>query len=235
MTHNSGGGLGENARLAPVTPLFERSPSARHPAHRSQRASPEPVRLRALTLVDESATVDHADAAESISPEEQRAGAEAALLRKLRSKALSVSEARLILRGSGVDGSAAEEIIDDCIRRGYLDDRVLAELLVRAGIERRAQGRVALARSLAQRGLAREVIDEALAELPDDDAERALEYARTKARVMTRLDPDTALRRMVGQLARRGFGGSAAMSAAKQALREAATSPGSGVRFRESD
>ncbi|WP_411155947.1 regulatory protein RecX [Microbacterium sp. NIBRBAC000506063] len=106
---------------------------------------------------------------------------------------------------------------------------------MRAGVERRSQGRAALARSLAQRGLDRSVIDEALAELPDDDAERALEFARSKARSLARLDPDTALRRLVGQLARRGFGGGVAMNAAKQALREASSGGGSGVRFRESE
>lgn len=248
MAHVSGSGSGENARLAPVTPLFERSPSARHPAHRAQPIPPaEPVRLRALAPVEDvdAHDVDAEDRGgaepDTVAPqelrtaEELRAAAEDALLRKLRRKALSVSEARLILRGEDLDGAEAEDIIDDCIRRGYLDDRVLAELLVRAGVERRAQGRAALARSLAQRGLDREVIDEALAELPDDDAERALEYARTKARAMTRLDPDTAVRRLVGQLARRGFGGSVAMQAAKQALREASRPPVTGVRFRESD
>ena len=45
-----------------------------------------------------------------------------------------------------------------------------------------------------------------LAELPDDDAERALEFARSKAPGMSRLEPDTALRRLLGQLARRGYG-----------------------------
>lgn len=248
MAHVNGGGSGENARLAPVTPLFERSPSARHPAHRAQQGPPaEPVRLRALAPVG-ALGVGGAGAedggvaeAEAVAPEdlrsaeELRAAAEEMLLRKLRRKALSVSEARLILRGEELNGADAEDIIDDCLRRGYLDDRVLAELLVRAGVERRAQGRAALARSLAQRGLDREVIDEALAELPDDDAERALEYARTKARGMTRLDLDTAVRRLVGQLARRGFGGSVAMQAAKQALREASRPPATGVRFVESD
>ena len=176
---------------------------------------------------------DGLDPTERIDPAERIEAAERVLLRRLRAKALSVSEARLVLRGEGLDGEQSEEVIDDCLRRGYLDDRVLAELLVRAGVERRSQGRAVLARSLAQRGIDRALIDEALAELPDDDAERALEYARGKARSMARLDPDTALRRLVGQLARRGFAGSLAMKAAKQALREASGGSSSGVRFRD--
>ena len=127
-------------------------------------------------------------------------------------------------------------MIDDFCRRGYLDDAALAGVLVTSGVERKGQGRVALSRALAQRGIPREVIDGALDELPDDDDERALEFARTKARSMSRLDHDTALRRLVGQLSRRGYNGAVAMKAAKAALREATFGgPTSGVRFVDSD
>ena len=51
-----------------------------------------------------------------------------------------------------------------------------------SGIERKSQGRVALSRALAQRGISRDVIVAAMSDLPDDDADRALEFARTKAR-----------------------------------------------------
>jgi regulatory protein len=147
-----------------------------------------------------------------------------------------VSEARLVLKGLGVDAPTVDEIVDEFSRRGYLDDAVLAEQLVTSGVARKGQGRVALARALAQRGIPRDVIDTALDELPDDDAERALEFARTKARSMARLDPDAALRRLIGQLARRGYNGGIAMTAAKTALREASFGGAtSGVRFVDSD
>ncbi|WP_260857468.1 regulatory protein RecX [Microbacterium sp. 1.5R] len=146
-----------------------------------------------------------------------------------------------MLRGYESDGRRLEvHQIDDVIaefeRRGYLDDAMLAGQLVTAGVERKGQGRVALTRALAQRGIPRDIIDSALDELPDDDAERALEYARSKARSLTRLDSETALRRLVGQLARRGYNGGIAMSAAKAALAEASSGRGaSGVRFVDSD
>ena len=75
------------------------------------------------------------------------------------------------------------------------------------------------------------VVDAALDELPDDEAERALDFARQKARSMGSLDRDAAVRRLHGQLARRGFGGSMAMTAVKQALDEAGVGS-STVRFR---
>ena len=220
------------------------TPSDRHPARgasaRSTASDDSPAdkvspRLRALR--DDVHTALDGDVSKPVpSPDEIRATAEESLLRKLRSKSLSISEARLVLRGHGLDAGQVDDVIDDFSRRHYLDDAVLAGLLVTSGVERKGQGRVALSRALSQRGLPRDVIDAALDELPDDDAERALEYARTKARAMGRLDNDTALRRLVGQLARRGYNGSVAMNAAKTALREASSGgPSSGVRFVDSD
>lgn len=215
------------------------SPTERHPAHgRTSRFedSAPPPRLRAVGVRDADKAPDATESAVGPTAEEVRAAAEESLLRKLRTRSLSVSEARLVLKGHGVDADGADEVIDDFCRRGYLDDSVLAEMLVTAGTERKGQGRVALSRALAQRGIPRDVIQDALDALPDDDAERALEFARTKARSLTRLDADTALRRLIGQLARRGYAGSVAMTAAKTALREASFGGTStGVRFVDSD
>ena len=210
------------------------TPSDRHPARgRSAERAP---RLRALASDDLSE-----EEGEGVDPEALRSAAEELLVRKLRTRSLSISESRLVLRGyeqnrQRLTGEQIDDVIDDFCRRGYLDDAVLAGQLVTSGVERKGQGRVALSRALSQRGLSRDVIDAALGELPDDDAERALEYARTKARSMSRLDGDTALRRLMGQLSRRGYNGSVAMTAAKRALSEASSGgPVTGVRFVDSD
>ncbi|WP_258130916.1 regulatory protein RecX [Microbacterium sp. MYb66] len=157
-------------------------------------------------------------------------------MRKLRARSLSVSEARVVLKGHDLEGGVIEDVIDDFCHRGYLDDVALAGVLVTSGVERKGQGRVALSRALAQRGIPRDIIDGALDDLPDDDDERALEFARGKARSMSRLDHDTALRRLVGQLSRRGYNGAVSMKAAKAALRETTFGGStSGVRFVDSD
>ncbi|KJL18474.1 Regulatory protein RecX [Microbacterium oxydans] len=215
------------------------TPSNRHPArgrrnrsgdshaHPSQSAP----RLRAI-----DATEGEGSSQDEPSPEETRATAEESLVRKLRARSLSIAEARQVLRGVGLDSETISDVIEDFCRRGYLDDAALAGVLVRSGVERKGQGRVALSRSLSQRGIPRDVIETALDELPDDDDERALEFARTKARSMSRLDPDAALRRLVGQLSRRGYNGAVSMKAAKAALREASFGGAtSGVRFVDSD
>lgn len=211
----------------------EGSPSERHPARGGGRTTP---RLRALQSDDQPGSEPDAPSAQEL-----RTSAEEVLVRKLRSRSLSISEARLVLRGferegTRLDSAQIDDVLDEFGRRGYLDDGLLAEQLITAGVERKGQGRVALSRALAQRGIPRDVIDSALSELPDDDEARALDFARTKASSLARLDHDTALRRLMGQLARRGYNGSVAMSAAKTALAEIARGrPSTSVRFVESD
>ncbi len=170
-----------------------------------------------------------ADAAEP-DTDERREQAEARLVKALRRRSLSVSEARAKLREDQLDADDIDEIVERLVRLGALDDAALADQLVYAGVERKNQGRRAIAQSLSARGIDRAVIDQALAELPDDDFERALEYARGKAASLLRFDDDTALRRLSGQLARRGYGGGLALSAARAALEEARR-PRSSVRF----
>lgn len=250
--------------LAPVIPIFGGSVDVGRPTAGAERG--RPARAPAAPQLDETspaaraaAALDHAertvalralnaahardardDAREGMDDEsvKLRERAEVALVRKLRSKALSVAESRAVLREHDLDRETIDEIIDEFSDRGYIDDPTLAELLVTSGAERKGQGRVALARVLSQRGIPRDIAEEALSELPDDDAERALEFARSKAPGMTRLESDTALRRLLGQLARRGYGGSVAMNAARTALREAgrgASGARSGVRFVDSE
>lgn len=181
-----------------------------------------------LRVVNDGFRGETADEPEPVSDAEEFARGERALLKKLRGKGISVSEARAYLRGIDVPPAIIDDLVDLFLDRRYLDDAVLAEQLVHIALTRKAQGRRAIAQALSARGIERDVIEEALSEIDDDDdGERALEFARSKARSMSSLDREVALRRLLGQLARRGFGGSTAMAAAKTALDEV-----TGVRFR---
>lgn len=210
-------GRADGVQPPPVSPsgpsASDRSVPGWHPTWASDRAPRGP----------ESA--EEADDAQSVDL------AEKALLKKLRTRSLSVSEARAALREHDLDDAAIEAVIASMEEYGYLDDAALAEQLVHNGVDRKGQGRQLIAQTLAKRGVPRDIADAALATLPDDDLERALEFARGKARSMQSLDRDTALRRLSGQLARRGYGGSLAMTAARLALDER-PSGSSGVRFR---
>ena len=160
------------------------------------------------------------------------ATAERGLVKKLRGRQLSVSEAKTYLGQYDLGADEVDALLDAFLERGYLDDARLAEQVVHSGVDRKGQGRQVIAQSLAKRGVPRDVADAALAELPDDDAERAIEFARSKAGSLRGLERDVALRRLAGQLARRGYGGSVALNAARTALEEA-TRPSSRVRFEE--
>lgn len=147
------------------------------------------------------------------------------LLRALRRKPISVSEARRELGAAGYDDAVSDAAIDECLRLGYLDDARLAEQLTYIGAERKRQGRSAIARTLAERGIARSVSEEALDPLAADEGERAREFADKKARTMGSLPRDVALRRLVGQLSRRGFG-TVALDVARAALDDLASPDG---------
>ncbi|KAA9111027.1 regulatory protein RecX [Microbacterium rhizomatis] len=159
--------------------------------------------------------------------------ASVSLTRSLGRRGLSVAEARAKLRSSGLTGDEIDGVIDDFERRQWLDDAMLAEQLVHSATTRQDMGTKAVKQLLQKRLVAREVIEAVIAELPDDDAQRAMEFATSKARSLVRYDDDTAIRRLMGQLARRGFGGGVAGHAARTALAEARKSAAAGgVRFR---
>ncbi|MDL9980528.1 regulatory protein RecX [Microbacterium sp. ASV49] len=246
----------EHDGLAPVIPLFgDRSPSGDGSPARERRVSardvagdeisaddgpPAPAEATWRTEWDDDpeeqpaahrkgGSADLAD--DDVDPEAERDLAEQTLLKKLRTRSLSVREARAVVAERDLDDETVDAVIRVFERHGYLDDAALAGQLVHSGVDRKGQGRQVIAQTLAKRGIPRDIADAALDELPDDDLERALEFARTKARSMTSLDRDTALRRLVGQLSRRGYGGSLAMTAARQALDEGGGSRSS-VRFR---
>lgn len=230
----------ESGGLAPVIPLFGGTLPA--PSGGVETPDEPPARpWHASWIADDSDDSDGAvDVGTSTASTDVEVDADAdahlevaerSLLRRLRGRSLSVSEARTLVREQGLGPDEVESLLERFQALGYLDDLLLAEQLVHAGVERKGQGRRVIAQTMSSRGIARDVVDAVLAELPDDDDERALEFARSKARSMASLDRETALRRLTGQLARRGYGGSAAMSAARTALDEVQT-PGSRVRFR---
>lgn len=231
------------------------------PSGEDAASPPAPPRLRALRNDDAAEGADAvasewnvpgggavsgvgafgADAAGGTDDARERA--EALLLRKLRSRSLSLSEARAAIRGvDGADETVVEDLVARFVDLGYLDDAAFAEQLVMSAVERRGEGRRAVAETLRKRGIPRDVAEAALAELPDDDAERALDFARSKVRGVEGKDYEASLRRLAGQLARRGYPSSVALTAAKTALSEAGMGrarsfgrPASGVRFTPDD
>lgn len=208
--------------IAPVIPLFDgaRADHGWHSSWTGELDEPDPEDD------DDGFGADGVDDCAAI----EREIAERNLTKRLRSRQLSVAEARVVVAERDLEPAEVEDVLARFQELGYLDDAGLAEQLTHAATSRKGQGRKAIAQTLAKRGIPRDVADTALMALPDDDAERALEFARGKARSMAGLDRETAVRRLTGQLARRGYPGGVAFSAAKQALDEEGAS--GGVRFR---
>lgn len=178
------------------------------------------TRPRAGDTAPDGPVPDARDTVEPLDPAARAEAAEKALLRKLRARSLSVQEARSVLVGHDLDADRVDAMLDRMHDLGYLNDAALAEQLVHSGVERRGQGRQVISQTLAKRGVPRDVADAALASLPDDDLERALDFARRKARAVGGKDHQAALRRLVGQLSRRGYPSGVSMTAARQALDE---------------
>ena len=105
----------------------------------------------------------------------------------------------------------------------------LAVTLVFTQHTRRGLGRAAIAQELKRRHIDAETIEEALAEIADDDElERATELALKRVPQLHAVDDETAKRRLNGFLARKGYGS----SVVRAAIQTAMETRKSGVRFR---
>lgn len=111
-----------------------------------------------------------------------------------------------------------EQALERCRERGIVDDQALARSLVEEG-RRKGHARRRLARDLRRRDLDQATIDAALEPIEDEDQQAAAsELAAKRARELTHVDEETAFRRIVGYLVRRGHGAGRARRVARQAL-----------------
>lgn len=211
-------------RLAPVSYLF----GARRDDERAASVSSESSEIEVDDPVwNDAWGSDVDDACASLTDAET----EQLSMKALGRRALSRRELERALRDRGVDDDAATREADRLTRVGLLDDAALAQTLVGSLQERKGLGRTAIAAELTRRLLAPAAIEYAL-ELIDtgDELARAREVARKRASQLTSLDRDTAVRRLSGYLARRGYSGSTVRAAVEQALPQ--RQAGSKVRFR---
>lgn len=155
-------------------------------------------------------------------------------VRILARRARSSGELREELLRLEHDPNEVELVIDEFETSHYLDDAGLARLLTEKLRDTKRASRSQIRLKLRARKLPDAVIEAALGEL-DTDEEFAIlrETAQDRARKLAGLERQTAERRLLGFLARRGWSGEPAMRAAREALDSAArgNGAGSGVRF----
>ncbi|THG32286.1 regulatory protein RecX [Naasia lichenicola] len=166
--------------------------------------------------VREADVDDEADETSSSRPTKDiRVVSQSALARR----GLSVKELsdKLTTTGYPEDDVLAE--IDRLSDLHYLDDRRLAEEVVRVESERKGKGRSAVMTELRRRGIAAEDYLEALDVLErDSERERATEIAEKRIRQLSGYDDATVRRRLHSFLSRRGFGGDTVGAAVDAAM-----------------
>jgi regulatory protein len=127
----------------------------------------------------------------------------------LEARARGVAELRRLLIRKGEPSAEVDAAIDRLRDAGVLDDANFARQLTRskavgAGLSRRRIGQ-----ELARRGVARDVSNEAIEAVFEEDAvdeEASIErLARKKLRMLTKVDEAARKRRLYAFLARRGY------------------------------
>jgi regulatory protein len=148
--------------------------------------------------------------AEITQSEERRRALEAAA-RLLETRMRSASEIAQRLRLKGYEDDTIADVTETLKRLNLLDDTQFASQWVESRSRAQPKGGRALRVELAQKGVARETIDEAVSEItPDaevDLARRALQSRMARVAKATDLDVRMAeRRRLTAFLQRRGFG-----------------------------
>jgi regulatory protein len=145
--------------------------------------------------------------------------ARAICLRLLTGAAKSRADLAKALERRNVPDEVAERVLDRFGEVGLIDDAAFARAWVGSRQRGRGLARRALALELARRGIDTEHVEEALAEVSDDDeliAARALVQRRLAA---TRgLPTEARVRRLTGLLARKGYSGGIARAVVREAL-----------------
>ncbi len=159
------------------------------------------------------------DPVAELSAGDQAAAARNVMLRRLTAAPRTRSELAVTLRERGICDDVAAVALDRFVEVGLIDDAAFANQFVTSrGI---GHGRGTLKAELRRRGVGDEVIELALAQLsPESERDAALALARRRARTTSALAPAVRERRLFGQLIRRGYASSLAMSVVREVLGE---------------
>ncbi len=148
------------------------------------------------------------------------------VLRKLTAAPRSRAQLAADLAARDVPDDVAAAVLDRFTEVGLVDDAAFAEAWVRSRHAGRGLSRRALRQELRAKGVDEETVSCAVETIDDDaevDAARALVARRLAA---TRgLPVEARLRRLVGQLARKGYPGGLAMRVVRDALSAEGTDP----------
>ena len=143
-------------------------------------------------------------------------------LNMLAFQARSARDLRRRLVQKGETEAHVDQAIERLAANGLVDDAQYARQLARSKVLGQGASKRRLQQEMFKRGVAREVADEAIAEVLEDEevdqGELVERVARKKARSLAKLDAPTRRRRLYAFLARRGYEGDDIRRALKAVL-----------------
>ena len=181
-----------------------------------------PVQTHEAFQGQDDATAGSSDAAddESVDPYER---ARAICLNQLSYAARTRAHLESVLLKRKIPAEVATDVLDRFTELGLINDAEYARAY--AGSRQRSRGLSARAieRELQGKGVSGDDIETALAEM-DDESQRqtARGLVERKLRSLSGIDTQTATRRLVGMLARKGYAPSIAYSVVREVLGAAA-------------
>ena len=201
---------GEEASAAPQAPV-----SAREAVRLASASSDEAVRAADERAAD--------PVGRSAAPRLEDEVADAVAFVRRSTANAPQAEGRLAgkLRERGWSATVIEQALERCRSSGLVDDQAMAAALAEEG-RRKGHAPTRLRADLQRRGLADDAIEHALAPILDEDPEAAaFDAARRKADTLTAVSAETAFRRIVAHLARRGHPEALARKVARAAVFDA--------------
>lgn len=161
--------------------------------------------------------LDSAEIAELLTRDETRKATSAAL-RLLAHRPRAEHELTQRLRQKGFGPGAVDAAIAKLHEWRYLDDADFARRWVEARQQHRPRANRLVGHELRHKGVAADVIREAIAEADVDERADALRLARHKAPAYAGLPPEVQRRRLSSFLARRGYSFDLVRQAVEEAL-----------------
>lgn len=148
-------------------------------------------------------------------------------LRYLGARPRSRAEVSAYLLGKNYDDAVVNAVLERLAARGYVDDEAFARFWVENRNRFRPRGARALRYELRQKGIEPAVIDETLAEQDEETA--AWQVVAGKLARWRELEWAAFEQRVMGLLARRGFGYDTCRRICARAWEEVAQAPASGA------
>jgi regulatory protein len=157
---------------------------------------------------------------QALQPEaDHEAVARKILLDQLTGQARSRSELAGKLARKQVPHEVAHRLLDRFEEVGLIDDGAFARDWVQSRQAGKGLARRALAAELRRKGVAQEVISEAVETVEaDDEIEAARQLVRRKLPSLQRFDDVTIVRRLTGMLARKGYSSGIAFQVVREEI-----------------